>query len=79
MHATLCSILSDAVEGGFLRHNPAWRTYRYAGRKAEKRIADAETVGKLISALEEESSKYETYFKLVIATGMRRGECYTLQ
>ena len=28
VHATLCSILSDAVEGGFLRHNPAWRTYR---------------------------------------------------
>lgn len=33
VHATLCSILSDAVEGGFLRHNPAWRTYRYAGAK----------------------------------------------
>ena len=79
VHATLCSILSDAVEGGFLRHNPAWRTYRYAGRKAEKRIADEETVGKLISALEEESIKYETYFKLVIATGMRRGECCALQ
>lgn len=79
MHATLCSILSDAVEGGFLRHNPAWRTYRYAGRKAEKKIADAETVGKIISALEDESIKYETYFKLVIATGMRRGECCALQ
>ena len=71
VHATLCSILSDAVEGGFLRHNPAWRTYRYAGRKTEKKIADAETVGKIISALEDESIKYETYFKLVIATGMR--------
>ena len=79
MHATLCSILSDAVEGGFLRHNPAWRTYRYAGRKTEKKIADAETVGKIISALEDESIKYETYFKLVIATGMRRGECCALQ
>ncbi len=79
VHATLCSILSDAVEGGFLRHNPAWRTYRYAGRKSEKKIADAETVGKIISALEDESIKYETYFKLVIATGMRRGECCALQ
>ena len=37
VHATLCSILSDAVEGGFLSHNPAWRTYRYAGRKCEKK------------------------------------------
>ena len=79
VHATLCSILSDAVEGGFLRHNPAWRTYRYAVRKSEKKIADAETVGKIISALEEESIKHETYFKLVIATGMRRGECCALQ
>ena len=79
MHAMLCSILSDAVEGGFLRHNPAWRTYRYAGRKTEKKITDVETLGKIISALEDESIKYETYFKLVIATGMRRGECCALQ
>ena len=79
MHATLCSILSDAVEGGFLTHNPAWRTYRYAGRKNEKKIADAETAQKIISALENESIKYETYFKLIIATGMRRGECCGLK
>ena len=36
-------------------------------------------MGKIISALEDESIKYETYFKLVIATGMRRGECCALQ
>ena len=57
VHATLCSILSDAVEGGFLTHNPAWRTYRYVGRKNEKKIADAETAQKIISALEGESIK----------------------
>lgn len=79
MHATLCSILSDAVEGGFLTHNPAWRTYRYAGKKTEKKIADEETAQKIIAALEEESIKYETYFKLIIATGMRRSECCALQ
>lgn len=72
VHATLCSILSDAVEGGFLSHNPAWRTYRYAGRKCEKKIADEETAQRIIAALEGESIKYETYFKLIIATGMRR-------
>ena len=76
---TLCSILSDAVEGGFLSHNPAWRTYRYAGRKCEKKIADEETAQKIIAALEGESIKYETYFKLIIATGMRRGECCGLK
>ena len=79
VHATLCSILSDAVESGFLSHNPAWRTYRYAGRKCEKKIADEETAQKIIAALEGESIKYETYFKLIIATGMRRGECCGLK
>ena len=44
VHACLCGILSDAMEGGFLDHNPAWRTYRYAGRKTEKKIADPETL-----------------------------------
>ena len=79
VHACLCGILSDAMEGGFLDHNPAWRTYRYAGKKKEKVIADEATTQHLIVALEEESLKYETYFKLIIATGMRRGECCGLQ
>ena len=39
VHATLCSILSDVVEGGFLTHNPAWHTYRYAGRQLERKVA----------------------------------------
>lgn len=79
VHACLCGILSDAMEGGFLDHNPAWRTYRYTGKKEEKVIADEATTQRLIAALEEESLKYETYFKLIIATGMRRGECCGLQ
>ena len=33
IHACLCGILSDAMEGGFLSQNPAWRTYKYAGKK----------------------------------------------
>ena len=79
VHACLCGILSDAMEGGFLDHNPAWRTYRYTGKKKDKIIADEDTVQKLVTALEQESIKYETYFKLVIATGMRRGECCGLK
>ena len=79
VHACLCGILSDAMEGGYLDHNPAWRTYRYSGRKIERMVADDETVKRIIAALEEESLKYETYFKLIIATGMRRGECCALR
>ena len=63
-----------------MSQNPAWRTYKYAGKKKKKRnVADEETTRKLIAALEEESIKYETYFKLIIATGMRRGECCGLK
>ena len=79
VHSCLCGILSDAMEGGYLDHNPAWRTYKYAGQKKEKKIADDETVKKLIQALEAVSILYETYFKLIIATGMRRGECCALK
>ena len=79
VHSCLCGILSDAMEGGYLDHNPAWRTYKYAGQKKEKKIADDETVKKLIQALETVSILYETYFKLIIATGMRRGECCALK
>ena len=38
VHSCLCGILSDAMEGGYLDHNPAWRTYKYAGQKKEKKI-----------------------------------------
>jgi len=79
VHSCLCGILSDAMEGGYLDHNPAWRTYKYAGQKKEKKIADDETVKQLIQALESVSILYETYFKLIIATGMRRGECCGLK
>ena len=79
VHATLCTILSDAMEGGFLDLTPAWRTYHYTGKKKEKVIAGEATAQQLIAVLEEGNLKYETYFKLIIATGMRRGECCGLQ
>lgn len=63
------------MERGYITHNPAWRTYKTQGMKKEKVIADEETVQKILSALERESIKYEVYFKIIIATGIRRGEC----
>ena len=74
LHNTLCSILSGAVDEGYLIHNPAWRVYKPKGVRKERPVADEETVQKLIVALETQSMKYEVYFKLVLATGMRRGE-----
>jgi len=52
---------------------------QYLTAKKKQIVADVENTQKLIAALEEESIKYETYFKLIIATGMRRGECCGLK
>lgn len=79
VHACLCGILSDAMEGGFLDHNPAWRTYKYAGKKNQRPVANEKIAAMLIDALSNEHIKYETYYKLIIATGMRRGECCGLK
>ena len=79
LHNTLCSILSGAVDEGYLTHNPAWRVYKPKGVRKERPVADEETVQKLIAALETQSIKYEVYFKLVLATGMRRGEACGLR
>ena len=79
LHNTLCGILSAAVDEGYLTHNPAWRCYKPKGQKKERPVADEETVKKLITAFERQSMKYETYFKLVLATGLRRGEACGLR
>ena len=79
LHNTLCSVLSSAVDEGYLTHNPAWRCYKPKGKKKERPVADEETVKKLIAAFEGQSMKYETYFKLVLATGLRRGEACGLK
>ena len=72
-------ILSAAVDEGYLTHNPAWRCYKPKGQKKEHPVADEETVKKLITAFEGQSMKYETYFKLVLATGLRCGEACGLK
>ena len=49
------------------------------GAPQERPVADEETVQRLITALEGQSLKYEVYFKLILATGMRRGEACGLR
>ncbi len=53
--------------------------YQVIWTENRKQIADEETVQKIITALENESLKYETYYKLIIVTGMRWGECCGLK
>ena len=61
------------------RTRPGAPTSTVGKKKKKRNVGDEETTRKLIAALEEESIKYETYFKLIIATGMRRGECCGLK
>ena len=79
IHSCLSGILSDAVEAGYLTHNPAWRAYKKRGVAKERPVADEETVQRLIQALEGQSMKYEVYYKLILATGIRRGEACGLR
>lgn len=79
IHSCLCGILSDAVEAGYITHNPAWRAYKKKGISKDRPVADEETVQRLIAALETQSLKYEVYYKLILATGMRRGEACGLR
>ena len=41
--------------------------------------SDEKTAQTLIAALKEENIKYETYYKLLLSTGMRRGGCCGLK
>lgn len=74
IHSTLCSILSDAVEEGYIRDNPAWRAFKPKTKRKDIYAADEDQARQLIEALEQCSIKHETFYKLVLATGMRRGE-----
>ncbi|MBR1842760.1 MAG: tyrosine-type recombinase/integrase [Oscillospiraceae bacterium] len=50
--------------------NPAWRTYKYSGKRFSRPTADEKTAQTLIAALKEENIKYETYYKLLLSTGL---------
>lgn len=79
LHSVICGILTSAMEQGYITHNPAWRTYKPQGKRKEKIIANEEILQKLITALENENIKYEVYYKIIISTGIRRGECSGLK
>ena len=48
-------------------------------RRKKRNIADEETTKRLSLRWRRRASSTETYFKLIIATGMRRGECCGLK
>ncbi|MFI3169373.1 MAG: tyrosine-type recombinase/integrase [Faecalibacterium sp.] len=79
IHAAVCTVLSSAMEEDYLAHNPAWRTFRRQVRRPEREVANPETLQQLIGILETQPIKYEVFFKLILASGIRRGECCGLK
>lgn len=78
VHACLHRAMNDAMEVGFLDHNPAWRAAR--NLKAKPHELDVWTADELSTFLEATagSSLYPIYHVLAM-TGMRRGEAVGLQ
>ena len=64
IHSCLCGILSDAVEVGYITHNPAWRAYKKKGVQKERTVADEETVQRLIEAAGGPEHKVRSVFQV---------------
>ena len=69
----LLGILSDAVEAGCITHNPAWRAYKKKGSPKGGQWQMRKRRSVLLRCWKPKA-KYEVYYKLILATGMHRGE-----
>ena len=75
--ATLKSCLSDAVRYGLIPDNPCTRVRLPLEPSEEIGIWSAEEVRRFLAATAD--SRYATLWRLLLATGMRRGEALGLQ
>ena len=75
--ATLKSCLSDAVRYGLIPDNPCTRVRLPLEPSEEIGIWSAEEVRQFLAATDD--SRYATLWRLLLATGMRRGEALGLQ
>lgn len=78
-HRLISSILSTAVEWGALFSNPCDRTKPPRVEKKEPKYLDEVQAGILLDLLETESAEYKTMIRLLLFTGLRRGELLGLE
>ena len=78
-HRLISSILSTAVEWGVLFSNPCDRTKPPRVDHKEPRYLDEVQAAKLLELLEDENSEYKTAVRLLLFTGLRRGEVLGLE
>ncbi|MEG1368958.1 MAG: tyrosine-type recombinase/integrase [Hydrogenoanaerobacterium sp.] len=79
IHRTLCMMLSDAVALGYLKLNPAFRTFKYEKNGKKRAVASIEILWKFIKCLDDELPNHALFYKLLLATGIRRAECVGLK
>lgn len=77
LHDTLRAALNDAVRYGFIRDNPCSRVELPRGDSATPTIWTAGQVQAFLTATRR--SRYVTLWRLLFATGLRRGEALGLQ
>lgn len=72
-------MLSTAVEWGVLFANPCDRTKPPRVEKKEPKYLDEVQAATLLDLLEAESTEYKTMIRLLLFTGLRRGELLGLE
>lgn len=78
-HRLISSILSTAVEWGVLFSNPCDRTKPPRVERKEPKYLDEVQAAALLDLLEQERTDYKTMIRLLLFTGLRRGELLGLK
>ncbi len=78
-HRLISSILGTAVEWGVLFANPCDRTKPPRVEHKEPKYLDEVQAAKLLELLEAEDTEYRTAIRLLLFTGLRRGEVLGLK
>ena len=78
-HRLISSILSTAVEWGVLFSNPCERTKPPRVTESDPKYLDENQAAVLLELLEDESITYKAIIRLILFTGMRRGEALGLK
>ena len=78
-HRLISSILSTAVEWGALFSNPCDRTKPPRTERKEPKYLDEVQAATLLDLLETENTAYKTMIRLLLFTGLRRGELLGLK
>jgi integrase len=76
-YAALRGALADAVRNGLMTDNPAERVKRPRADQTEARSLDPEEVSRLLKGAE--GLRYITALKIILGTGLRRGEALALR